>query len=316
MNFTATVKQELISLPLEKTCCMTSELNALTACCGSLALLGGGRVQLHYATQSAGVLRRIFTLLKQRHGISAAPRLVRLNSFGGVRQYQLRLTAEDSRTLLRSMDPQRRESAGLRGVPVRMTRRICCRRAWIRGAFLGCGTVTDPARGYRAEFVLADASRAAHLVRLLELAGVPAARIVRRGSEVVYLRQGDALVTLLGLMGASRAVFHVENVRAAGSLSGSVNRATNCDHANLSKQLSAAQRQVEQITRISLACGLTALPRELEEMARLRLSNPDAGLRELGEMTSPPLTKSGVQQRLRRIAAFAQALDGTAPHNP
>lgn len=309
MNFTATVKQELISLPLEKTCCMTSELNALTACCGSISLLGAGRVQLHYVTQSAGVLRRIFTLLKRRHGISAAPRLVRLGSFGGVRQYQLRLTPEDTRTVLRGMDPQRREGIGLRGVPLRQTRRICCRRAWIRGAFLGCGTVTDPARGYRAEFVLADATRAAHLARLLTLNGVPTGHIQRRGSEVVYLRQGDALVTLLGLMGASRAVFHVENVRAAGSLSAGVNRATNCDHANLTKQLGAAQRQVEQITRISLARGLTALPRELEELARLRLSNPDAGLKELGDMLSPPLTKSGVQQRMRRIAAFAQTLD-------
>ncbi|MHC1786098.1 MAG: DNA-binding protein WhiA [Christensenellales bacterium] len=306
------MKQELAALPLEKTCCMTAELNALTACCASLTLQGRGRAQLRYRTLSASVLKRIFMLLKSRHGLVALPRQTRLNRFGGQRQFELQLNGDDSRTLLRAMNPGAApgELAVLRGVPKRVARRICCRRAWIRGAFLGCGTLSDPEKGYRAAFRFDEASRADYLVRLLALNGVSAGRVQRRGGELVQVRDGDALVTLMGMMGATRAVLHIENLRAAASLREGVNRATNCDHANVLRQLHAAQRQVEQITRLSLGVGLASLPPELEALARLRLANPDVTLAQLGELLEPPISKSGVQHRMARITRKLQALAG------
>lgn len=312
MSFSASLKQELAALPLDKACCMTAELNALTACCASLHLQGRGRAQLRYRTQSASVLKRIFSLLKQRHQLSALPRQYRLSRFGGQRQYELQLSAEDSRLLMRAINPGTGEQPVFRGVPKRVARRICCRRAWIRGAFLGCGQASDPEKGYRAEFAFDDLSRANYLARLLSLGGITALRGERRGAHLVYLRQGDDLVTLMGLMGASRAVLMIENLRAAASLRGSVNRATNCDHANVMRQLSAAQKQVAQITRLSLARGLNSLPPELEQLARLRLSTPDATLEQLGELLSPKLSKSGVQHRMARIARLAESLDDPA----
>ncbi len=312
MSFGAELRQELAGLPAGKTCCMGSELAALTACSASISLHGLGRVQLVYETRSASVLRRIFVLLKERYGIKGVPSMTRLSNFGGVRQYQLRLSVEDSRALLRGLAPDHRSGAarlGLPSVPRRVVRRICCRRAWIRGAFLACGSMGDPHRGYRAEFALEDASRADHLARLLTLSGVESLRTRRRGSEVVYVRRADSVSTLLGLMGASRAMMAFENIRAAGSLRGRSNRAANCDAGNLHKQVDAAQRQVEAITRISLERGLTSLPRELEELARLRLAHPELKLKELGELLSPPLSKSGVQHRLDRILEAADTPD-------
>ncbi|NLC33032.1 MAG: DNA-binding protein WhiA [Clostridiales bacterium] len=308
MSFSTSLKQELVALPLEKTCCMASELGALTACCASISLQGRGRLQMVYTTHSPSVLKRIFTLLKQGYGIGGAPRLSSLSNFGGMKQYQLRLSVEDSRSLMRSLsgDHKGAHHPALYSVPSRIVRRICCRRAWIRGFFLGCGSVLDPRKGYRAEFVMDGAQRADYLVRLLKLGGIEALRSERRGNVIIYIRQGDALFTLFGLMGASRAVMELENIRAENSLRESLNRVANCDTSNFRKQVSAAQQQIEHITRISLLKGLTSLPKHLEELARLRLSHPDLGLKELGELASPPLSKSGVQHRLRRLAQIAQ----------
>ncbi len=312
MSFSASVKQELAALPLDKPCCMTAELSALTACCASLHLMGRGRVQLRYRTLSASVLKRIFSLLKARHGLSSLPRQYRLGRFGGQRQYELQLSTEDSRSLMRLINPGAgpTDLSVFRGVPKRVARRICCRRAWIRGAFLGCGTVSDPEKGYRAEFSFDDASRASYLSRLLSLGGITALSAQRRGTHIIYLREGDALVTLMGMMGATRAVLQIENLRAAASIREAVNRATNCDHANVLRQLTAAQRQVAQITQLSLRQGLSSLPDDLEQLARIRLATPDATLEQLGELLSPPLSKSGVQHRMQRISRLAKALDG------
>lgn len=310
MSFSAAVKQELAALPLEKPCCMAAEFNALTACCASLSLQGGGRAQVQYRTLSASVLKRIFTLLRRRYNLRGLPRQSSLSRFGGQKQYALQLSVQDSRTLLQKLFPGKsaQDLGAFRGVPKRVARRICCRRAWVRGAFLGCGSLSDPEVGYRAEFVFQDASRAAYLLRLLALCDVQASLTHRRGAQVVYVRQGDALVTLMGLMGAARAVLDIENIRASGSLNAAINRITNCDSANVSKQLSAAQWQVAQITLISLAQGLNTLPQELEQLARLRLSNPDANLAQLGELLDPPLSKSGVQHRMERILRCAQGI--------
>ena len=197
MSFSAELRHELVSLPAAKSCCMAAELSALTACLASMSLRGQGRVQLVYETRSAGVLRRIFSLLKQRYAIKGVPSLTNLSRFGGVKLYQLRLTVEDSRVLLLGLAPDHRggmQRLGLPSVPKRVVRRICCRRAWIRGAFLACGSIGDPRRGYRAEFVLDDAPRADYLEKLLKLSGVESLRAMRRGSEVAM--GGDGQVSL------------------------------------------------------------------------------------------------------------------------
>lgn len=311
MNFTASVKQELASLPPGKACCMTAELRALSMCLASLTLMGQGKLQMKYQSHSPSVAKRVLILLKKRYAVSAVPGFSTVSRFGGRRVYELRLSGEDSQRMLAVAGTV---SAGggvrLSFTPGRVIRRICCRRAWIRGAFLGCGSITQPQRGYRAEFALERPQAAEYLMKLLELNGVKAARVERRGSQVVYVRDGDSVVTLLSLMGATRATLDTENLRAAATLKRDLNRVANCDQANIQKQLSAAQRQVAVVTAISLQQGLGSLPKELEALARLRLAHPDAGMKELAEMLRPPITKSGVQHRLRRLMDIAEALPG------
>lgn len=305
MSFSSQLKQELAALSLGKPCCMLSELSALSSCCASIALLGRGRVQLRFQSYSISAIKRSFRLLSQRFGLKALPRFSLRPQFGGRKQYQLLLDAEDTRALLRGLNPKAGgEVSGLRAIPRRAERRICCRRAYIRGVFLGCGLVQDIRKGYRAEFLPPDSARAEDLIRLLRQEGIEAKRAVRRGRTLVYLRDGDSLATLLGLMGTSRALLSLESLRAENSIREGVNRATNCDEANTMKQLAAAQRQVEKIVSISLNRGLSALPKDLEQLARLRLSNPDAGLKELAALSRPPVSKSGLQYRMRRIMDF------------
>ncbi len=309
MNFTTAVKQELASLPPGKDCCMTAELRALSMCLASLSLMGQGKVQLKYVSHSPSVAKRVLVLLKRRYGVSASPGFSHVARFGGQRVYELRLSREDSQRLL-NVAGTASAAGGIRlsVTPGRMMRRICCRRAWIRGAFLGCGSITQPRKGYRAEFVFQRPQTAEYLMKLLELNDVKASQATRRGSIVVYVRDGDSVVTLLSLMGASRATLDMENQRAAATLQRDLNRVANCDTANMSKQLSAAQRQVDAVTAISLNRGLADLPDDLQTLARLRLANPDAGLKELAEMLKPPLTKSGVQHRMRRLMDIARTI--------
>ena len=129
----------------------------------------------------------------------------------------------------------------------------------------------------------------------------------RRGAHIVYLKRSGQISTLLGLMGATRAMMHYENILAQRSLHESVLRATNCDHSNMLRQLSAAQRQISALQYLEARSLLAALPPALRETAELRLKNPDASLEQLGEMLDPPLGKSGVNHRLRKIMQYAQA---------
>ncbi|NLB38220.1 MAG: DNA-binding protein WhiA [Clostridiales bacterium] len=300
MSFAVEVKQEVAGAFAHRVCCMEAELQAITAAAGNLSIVEGAP-RLTYRTANIACAKETLLLLKRRFGIVTTPYYVRNERLGGRREYVLQLAQEDSSRVLGALQLTGGRVAGVG----RMYRRVCCRRAFIRGAFLAAGTITDPERGYRAEFVLDSAERAAFLIRLLALCDVSALGAVRRGQHVVYVGQGEAVSTLLRLLGASRAVLHLENVRALSAVRQQANRATNFDQANLSRQLSAGQQQADAIEALSLNGGLASMPKDLAELARLRLVNRDATLEQLGAMLNPPLSKSGVQHRMRRVMQFA-----------
>lgn len=302
MSFASQVKQEAAGAPAYRSCCLEAELNAVTAAAGVLTIAGGAP-KVTYRTMSVACAKETLLLLKRRFGIAVTPYFVRNERLGGRREYLLQLTREDSATVLGALQLAHGRAAGAG----RMYRRVCCRRAFIRGAFLAAGTIMDPERGYRAEFSLDTPERAAFLARALALSGVPARTALRRGRQVVYVRRMEAVSMLLRLIGASRAVLHLENVRALAQMRQHANRATNFDQANLTRQLTAAQQQADAIERLSLQGGLAALPRDLAALARLRLVNRDATLEQLGAMLSPPISKSGVQHRMRRVMDIARA---------
>lgn len=311
MSFSAEVKQELVGSRLEKSCCMLSELNALTQSCASMTLHGGGRVSIAYTTENVSVAKRIFILLKKRLEINATPHFSKTMRFGGRRICIIRLTQEDTRKLMLSLHMLHESEEGdvFRGIPRRALTRKCCQRAFLRGIFLGEGSVSAPEHStYHLEFVCSSDSRAEAIGQILTRCEIDYSISMRRGTYVVYLKQSGQISTLLSTMGAVRAMMHYENVLAQRSLHESVTRTTNCDHNNMVRQLTAAQRQVTVIREISLKHSLTILPPQLQSVARLRLENPDASLEQLGEMLQPPVGKSGVNHRMRKIMEFAKTL--------
>jgi DNA-binding protein WhiA len=186
----------------------------------------------------------------------------------------------------------------------------CDRKAMLRGLFLGCGSVNAPSSRYHLEFVAPSASWAAAISRLTEEAGVQAGVVERGGQHVVYVKEGDGIVRLLSLMGASRAVMEFENVRVVRSVSGQVNRRLNFETANIDKAVGSGLRQAAAIERLESTGRLESLPGALREMARWRTAHPELNLAELALRMK--LSKSAVNHRLRRLLELSNS-GGTPP---
>lgn len=313
MSFTREVKAELVAVPLDKECCARAELAALTRGASILTVSGGRGFSLRYRTENPAVLRRILLLLRKTGAVQDKTRMLVEKRFGVRRLYLLALSLEDSRRVLAEQGMLVADEAGeevFRPPSRQVTRRACCRRAYVRGAFLASGFIAAPRRRYHAEWVLPDEAAARHLQRVMSHLGLAGKITSRRGQGILYLKDGDEISALLKLMEAARAVLSFENDRAEKSLKADAARAFNCDQGNLGRQLAAAGKQTVAIERLSLARGLSALPGELEELARLRLARPEASLEELGQMLSPPLGKSGVQHRMRRLMKLAEEVQG------
>ena len=184
----------------------------------------------------------------------------------------------------------------------------CCRRAFLRGAFLSSGSISDPNKGYHFELVFPAEEKAELLRRVLIGFHMDARIVMRKKSYVVYVKEGAQIVDLLGLMGAHRAVMELENIRILKEMRNSVNRKVNCETANINKTVNAAVRSMEDIRYIQRTIGFESLGDNLAEMAELRLQYPEATLKELGMMLDPQVGKSGVNHRLRKLSMIAGSL--------
>ena len=187
---------------------------------------------------------------------------------------------------------------------------VCCKRAYIRGAFICAGSVSDPQKQYHLEISNSDYDHAAALKALITSFGIDAKIILRKNHYIVYIKEGEQIVDMLNIMSAHKALLDFENLRVVKDLRNNLNRIVNCETANLNKVVSAGVRQVEAIEYIRHTVGLGYLSPSLEEMAKLRLEYPDLSLKELGEKLKPPVGKSGVNHRLKKICAIADSLKG------
>ena len=186
--------------------------------------------------------------------------------------------------------------------------RNCCKRAFLRGAFLASGSISDPQKSYHFEIVCQEEAQARFLQQLYRTFELDAKVVQRKKYYIVYLKEGAQIVDALNVMGAYVALMNLENVRIFKEMRGSVNRIVNCETANINKVVGAACRQVEDIHYIQSKMGLDELPPALREMALIRLEYPDSSLKELGELCDPPVGKSGVNHRLRKLGELAEKL--------
>ena len=184
-----------------------------------------------------------------------------------------------------------------------------CARAYLRGAFLVCGAVTDPEHDYHLEFSVPQYNLSRDIATLLREWDFPAKTATRGGSYVVYIKESERIEDCLTFLGATKASLELMGVKMVKSIRNDTNRRLNFESANLDKTVQAAVAQMNALTRIEATCGLSALPEELQEVARLRMDNPDLSLRDLGAMMEPALSRSGVNHRLQRIIKFAENLE-------
>ncbi|SHI92295.1 DNA-binding protein WhiA [Pseudobutyrivibrio xylanivorans] len=184
----------------------------------------------------------------------------------------------------------------------------CCKRAFIRGAFLAAGSISDPNKGYHFEIVCNNPQQAKLLQKAMKAFDVEAKVVRRTGKHVVYIKDGAQIVEVLRVMEAAHSVMDLENIRVVKEVRGTINRKVNCETANIGKTVNAAVRQIEDINLISERIGLENLPVQLQEIANIRLAYPDTPLADLGQLLDPPIGKSGVNHRFKKLAAIAKEL--------
>ena len=201
-----------------------------------------------------------------------------------------------------------KETVNLSDDPKRLYRDTESKRAFLRGAFIASGSFTDPQKSYQFELVTQHRWQAEELCGLMADFGICAHIMTRRDRFVVYLKDGSAIADILNVIGAHKALMEFENIRIIKEMRETVNRKVNCETANIEKAVKAAGRQMEDINLIRREMGLDSLPGSLREICEIRLQNPEVGLSELGNLMSPPLGKSGVNHRFRKLSQIAEEI--------
>jgi DNA-binding protein WhiA len=184
----------------------------------------------------------------------------------------------------------------------------CCRRAFLRGAFLASGSISDPEKFYHFEIVCATDAKARQIQSIMATFDIDAKIVIRKRYYVVYIKEGSQIVDILNVMEAHLSLMELENIRILKEMRGNVNRQVNCETANINKTVSAAVKQIEDIEFIRDTVGFESLPDGLAQIAKARLLKPEATLKELGEDLEPPVGKSGVNHRLRKLGEMAEKL--------
>lgn len=301
MSFSGQIKEELAQVISSPRHCQLAELAALVQFCGHIEEDGSLLVQ----SENPLVIRKCFTLLKKTFKIEAVAK-----SQMQTQNYRLFVTGEDAFRVLEALKIC--DTAGhlmMRHLtdPV-LIKNSCCKRAYLRGCYMAVGSMSDPYKSYHLELVCGLQAQAEQLLKILHDFSLDAKMIVRKKYHVVYMKEGENIADFLNITEAHKALMEFENTRIYKGMRNMVNRKVNCEAANITKTVNAATRQVEDIRLIREKMGLEGLPDPLRQMAYVRLENPQASLGELGKLLDPPVGKSGVNHRLRKLGELAKEL--------
>lgn len=283
MSFSGEVKEELARQISPARHCQIAELASIMHFCGQYGREENGRYTIGLQTENDAVYRKCFTLLKKTYNIETG----------------VSLGAQEMQGFLQKTGDLDEPVNGL------LLKNSCCKRAFLRGAFLSVGSMSDPLKSYHLEFDCTDERKAEQLREVMAAFGLESKVILRKKYYVVYLKEGSGIVDLLNICGAPVSLMNLENLRILKEMRNSVNRRVNCETANIAKTVNAAARQVEDIEYLRVHYGFQNLSQSLRQMAEIRLENPDMPLKELGECFHPPIGKSGVNHRLRKLSELA-----------
>lgn len=290
MSFSGNIKEELAGHHAKARHCNLAELSALVEMAGAFRETESGVCRLAIHTENLRVARKGFTLLQKTFNIRTDI-VVRRNTVKGSSSYHIYARGEE-----------------LLAVRQAIVQAVCCKRAYIRGAFLASGSMSDPSKSYHFEIVCEKERQAEHLKEMINSFGLDAKIVKRKKAYVVYLKEGEQIVDILNVMEAHKALMELENVRILKEMRNSVNRKVNCETANINKTVSAAVKQKEDIIYIRDTVGFEKLPEGLKEVALARLQYPEEPLKELGKLLLHPVGKSGVNHRLRKLSEMAEKL--------
>lgn len=290
MSFSGDVREELEGKYAEARHCNLAELSAFLIFNGCFFINKYGIPSIKFHTENVIVARKCFTLLEKTFNIDKDV-LVRRNMKNGNLNYDIFLSGEEVLAIKNAM-----------------IRSVCCKRAFIRGAYIAGGSMSDPNSSYHFEIVCDNQGTAERIRGYIRDFNLDARIVTRKKAFVVYLKEADSIVEILRNMEAHKALMEFENVRIYKDVANNINRVVNCETANIGKTVSAAVKQTEDIKLIKEMLGFEKLPQNLREVALARLEFPEASLRELGQHLVNPVGKSGVNHRLRKLSEIADRL--------
>ena len=315
MSFASETKNELSRIIPEKKCCQLADIAGFMRIGGSIGLAGMGRFKISMSTPNLAVVRHYKQLIKEYFSVDVS---IEMGQGSGIEKNNLYTI---------TLGPEENSEQILREVGILMVREgmnsisdeiydgiirtKCCRKSFLRGAFLAAGTVSNPEKGYHYE-IFTSSERIAKDIRRIcnSFTDITAKVVARKRGYGIYIKAREQVRDMLGIMGASNQFFEFDNVMMMKDLMSQTRRENNLDNANIDKALRTAEHQIECIKRIEAYQGLDSLSPKLREAALARLEHPELGIQDLGSIMNPPLSKSGINNRLRIITEIAENLPG------
>ena len=276
MSFSSGVKIELAKQQSKSRHCQIAELAAMIMQEGRISV---NPYALSFETENEVLLEKYSTLMRKAFSVDA----------------DVPISSEDCKRIIEA----------IQGLYLEKT---CCKRAFIRGAFMASGSMSDPNKAYHFEVVCRTPEQASRIQELMKEFETEPKIVERKNHYVVYLKDGSQIVDMLNVMEAYVSLMNLENVRILKEMRNTVNRKVNCETANISKTVNAAVKQIADIELIRDTDGIDSLPLPLREMAQVRLDHPEAPLKDLGKYMDPPVGKSGINHRLRKLSAIADTI--------
>ncbi|MBM7690979.1 DNA-binding protein WhiA [Peribacillus deserti] len=307
MSFASETKKELTTLEV-KDCCANAELSALIRMNGSLSF-SNRKLVVDIQTENAAIARRIYTLLKKSFEVQVELLVRKKMKLKKNNVYIVRLSHQ-AQEILHTLKIIGDNFTIHHDISKELVAKKCCKRSYLRGAFLAGGSVNNPeTSSYHLEVFSLYKEHNDELCELMNGFDLKAKTLERKKGYIVYLKEAEKIAEFLNIIGAHSALMRFEDVRIVRDMRNSVNRLVNCETANLNKTIGASLRQVENIKLIEQTVGLSILPDKLREIAELRVAYQDVTLKELGEMVSGGnISKSGINHRLRKIDEIAEKL--------
>lgn len=306
MSFSAQTKNSLARNPLGEKCCLVAEAMAMIDIAGNIQY-SQQRFSLNVNCQSAAIARRIYKLLKSAFNLEMEILFRKKSRLKKNNLYLVRISGKEKVSEILRIVGKLDSSGQLRqGINLEHLKKKCCRRAYLRGVFLLGGTISNPEKSYHLEIYADYKEQAQGILQILALFKIKSRVIPRKKGYGVYVKEADSIVEFLKLIGAHSSLLSIENTRIIKDMRNNVNRIVNFETANVNKTVNASVELLDDIKIIQRKIGIENLPETLKDVAKLRIAYPEASLKEIGEMLEPPISKSGVNHRFRKLKSLAR----------